>query len=215
MGIHRFGAPWDEIRYLAGEMSLQTFVEGGTFKGETAREAARRFPRVITIERSDAMFAVAREALSACDNVHLLQGDTRTHLPAIAATNDRILYWLDAHWSGGETYGRGDECPLLEELRPIFASGRDCAILVDDARLFMGPPPKPHAVDQWPTLKEIVEAIPDDWQLIVHEDVVYLLPRDVALGFRQFLQDRQDQTPGRPARGILARLLGRFRRPWH
>lgn len=209
MGLHRFGAPWDEIRYLAGEMSLQVFVEGGTFKGETAREASRHFAQVITIERSDAMYEVARGALSAYGNVRLVKGDTREHLPAIAASSDRVLYWLDAHWSGGDTYGRGDECPLLDELRTIFASGRSCVILVDDARLFLGPPPRPHSIEQWPTLRDIVEALPGGWGLIVHQDVIYLLPDAVERGFRQFVQDRFEADPSPSSTGVLGRLLAR------
>lgn len=61
------------------------------------------------------------------------------------------LFWLDAHFSGGNTSGVELPCPLLDELR-IICSGRSSAntiILIDDARGLDGS-------GGWPRLDEIV-----------------------------------------------------------
>ena len=214
MGIDRFGAPQDTIGFLQQALGLDTFVEGGTFTGASARAAAATFARVYTIEKSPAMQAVARRNLAGLDNVTLLEGDTREHLRALAGRG-RELYWLDAHWSGGATYGLGEECPLLEELRLVFAAGSDCAILVDDARLFLAPPPRPHDPAEWPTLREIAASLPDGWDLFVREDVIHIVPPAVVPAFRGYLQDLATADAARDAapswRRRLARRLARTR----
>lgn len=212
MGIHRFGAPAETILFLQRAMELDTFVEGGTYTGQSAKFAASAFQRVYTIEKSPDMHAVASRNLAGLQRVHLLQGDTREHLRVLAG-DGRILYWLDAHWSGGLTYGLGDECPLLEELRIIFAAGKECAILVDDARLFLAPPPRPHQVAQWPGMVEIVGSLPEGWEIFVREDVMYLLPASTIGGFRDFLQELATRDlAARPAsRGWWHRLRPPFR----
>jgi len=78
------------------------------------------------------------------------------------------LFWLDAHWSGGDTYGENDECPLMDELKIIFQYRKNYVILIDDARLFMAPPPKPHKIENWPSIKEIVNILPYEWDLIIY-----------------------------------------------
>ena len=214
MGIDRFGAPQDTIGFLQQALGLDTFVEGGTFTGASARAAAATFARVHTVEKSPALLTVARRNLAGLDNVTKHEGDTRDHLPALAGRG-RVLYWLDAHWSGGATYGQGDECPLLEELRLIFGAGGDCAILVDDARLFLSPPPRPHDPAEWPTLREVAATLPAGWELFVREDVIHLVPPAVVTAFRAYLQELATADAARDAapswRRRLARRLARTR----
>jgi hypothetical protein len=83
------------------------------------------------------------------------------------------VFWLDGHWSAGDTAGEGDECPLLEELATI---GPQHAILIDDARLFIEPPPPPHDPSQWPTLEQVMAALAQR-EVTIREDVVVALPR--------------------------------------
>jgi hypothetical protein len=95
---------------------------------------------------------------------------------------------LDSHWSGGDTYGKNDECPLLEELEIIFKFKRNYAVLIDDARLFLYPPPSPHKIDNWPSIKEIVETIPSGYEILIFDDVIYIFPSKVSSKFRIFIQ---------------------------
>ena len=188
MGIVNFGIPLDETKWLLTKQELDIFVEGGTYQGGTACSMSELFSTVYTIERSDVMYGIAKEKLSGIDNITLLKGDTREHLKNILIDNDNFLFWLDAHWSGGETYGKDDECPLLEELKIIFeSSASNYAILIDDARLFLAPPPIPHDAGKWPSIKDIASVIPCGYELIVRYDVLYIVKETI--GFRDKVQD--------------------------
>lgn len=187
MGVVDKGIPIEIAKYLKNKMNLKIAVEGGTFIGSTAMALSKIFSKVYTIENSDQMFIQASRNIFGIENIKLLKGDTRTHLPKILELEDEILFWLDAHWSGGQTYGEKDECPLIDELKIIFKSNKICAILIDDARLFMAPPPIPHDEKFWPSIADISCVIPRNWDLIIFNDVIYITPKSVA--FRQYIQN--------------------------
>ena len=189
MGLINFGVPEEEIEFLKHIMKLDVFVEGGTYKGGTAKSMGEKFRKIFTIEKSDIMFEIAKENLKDTNNITLLKGDTREHLDSIIGNNENILFWLDAHWSGGDTYGEEDECPLIEELDIIFKYNKNYVILIDDARLFLAPPPYPHNFNNWQSLTEIMKAIPESWELIEFEDVIYLFPKEINNEFKSFLQN--------------------------
>ena len=189
MGLVRFGVPKEEIDYLQKSRKLDTFVEGGTYKGDTAKNMSSQFDKVYTIEKSEEMFNIAKNNLENIPSITLLKGDTREHLQHILEKNDNILFWLDAHWSGEGTYGEEDECPLITELDIIFKhTEKNYLILIDDARLFLAPPPLPHNISKWPSLTDILRVLPKEWELLEFEDVLYLYPRTIDKEFKLFMQ---------------------------
>ena len=210
MGLINFGVPEEEIEFLKHIMKLDVFVEGGTYKGGTAKSMGEKFRKIYTIEISDIMFEIAKENLKDTNNITLLKGDTREHLDSIIANNENILFWLDAHWSGGDTYGEEDECPLIEELDIIFKYNKNYVILIDDARLFLAPPPYPHNFNNWQSLTDIMKAIPESWELIEFEDVIYLFPKEINNEFKSFLQNivtKQQQNNKNP---LLQRIFNKL-----
>ena len=210
MGLINFGVPEEEIEFLKNIMKLDVFVEGGTYKGGTAKSMGKKFRKIFTIEKSDIMFEIAKENLKDTNNITLLKGDTREHLDSIIANNENILFWLDAHWSGGDTYGEEDECPLIEELDIIFKYQKNYVILIDDARLFLAPPPYPHNYNNWQSLTDIMKVIPESWELIEFEDVIYLFPKEINNEFKSFLQSiitKQHQNNINP---LLQRILNKL-----
>ncbi|MEL4306300.1 hypothetical protein [Methanococcoides sp. LMO-2] len=188
MGLVNLGVPENEVEYLRDNLNLDVFVEGGTYKGTTAKKMSDKFSLVYTIEKSDAMFSLAEGSLKSINNIFLLKGDTRNHLDKILENNDNILFWLDAHWSGGDTYGENDECPLLEELSIIFSHDKNHIILIDDARLFLAPPPLPHKILNWPSLGDILDIVPTNWDLLIFEDVIYIFPDQNSKHIKAFFQ---------------------------
>ena len=189
MGLVRFGMPEKEVLFLKKLMNLNVFFEGGAFRGETASRASFLFDKVITVEKSEEMYSVAKNNISEIKNIDLFLGDTRDYLKVIGNKYDNILYWLDAHWSGGVTYGKQDECPLIEELSIIFTNERNYVILIDDARLFITPPPRPHDFSEWPSLKDISDVIPVGWDLLIYEDVIYIFPIKYENEFKYLIQN--------------------------
>ena len=210
MGLINFGVPEEEIEFLKHIMKLDVFVEGGTYKGGTAKSMGEKFRKIFTIEKSDIMFEIAKENLKDTNNITLLKGDTREHLDSIIANNENILFWLDAHWSGGDTYGEEDECPLIEELDIIFKYNKNYVILIDDARLFLAPPPYPHNFNNWQSLTDIMKAIPESWELIEFEDVIYLFPKAINNEFKFFLQNIVTKQQQNNKNTLLQRIFNKL-----
>jgi hypothetical protein len=160
VGQYRMGPPEQLLLALRDRFKIEHFIETGTFRGETAAWAARHFPSVITIELSEIYHQAARARFSGQPGVQPLLGNSAAVLREVVPTlPGAALFWLDAHWSGLDTAGREAECPILSEIDTINRSPFDHIILVDDARLFCAPPPRPHRADHWPDLLSTTAAL--------------------------------------------------------
>ncbi len=196
------GPPTQLILDLKQRFNLKCFIETGTLFGRTALWAAEHFEQVITIEFSEAVYQETSQRYQHLKTIQFLFGDTRTQLRAsLAQQTDPCLLWLDAHWSGGITYGSQDECPLLDELRIIAEHPHQHFILIDDARLFLSPPPPPHDSQQWPTLLELLEAIkaidPTSF-VVVYDDVLISVPAAARPLITDYCQQNFEQDVASP-----------------
>jgi hypothetical protein len=120
---------------------LSVFIETGTYLGEMVEAARHSFERVYSIELSNALHRRAVSKFEADPHVFLVQGDSGERLKEVLDQLDRpALFWLDGHYSGGNTAMGKTETPIVEELRLIFLHPRvrEHVILIDDARLFIG-----------------------------------------------------------------------------
>jgi hypothetical protein len=167
-------------RQLAGDLrdrlNIRRVVETGTYTGGTARVLGGMFESVVTIERSDDYYERARQTLEGVTNVQQIHGHSGDKLVTVAEVDEPTLYWLDAHWSGGDTAGSDDPVPLMRELDAIGAGHpRDC-ILIDDARDFATSPDP-----RWPSLVEILDKVrehkPHDHVTVIH-DLIIAAPQE-------------------------------------
>lgn len=215
MGVVNGGAPREFVLELAAAANASVFVETGTFQGGTTRWAAEHFAVVHTIERSETLYERYHADLELNSNVRTHLGDSAKVLPAIvnSLSEEPAIYWLDGHWSGDETAGEGDECPLMEELRSLVTRPNDL-ILIDDARLFLCAPPKPHRPEQWPTLTEIFQVLSTGSKRFVQviDDVIYLVPKTPAV-VKTLIQHAQEQSAsksrrskGKPFKRLVAKI---------
>jgi hypothetical protein len=217
--------PYQLSADLRDRLQLRRAVETGTFRGQTTAVLARMFGEVVTVERSDEFYERARALLEPLGNVRQIKGHSGEALRTLEPASGGTLYWLDAHWSGGETAGSDDPCPLVAELDAIGAGDPSDCLLIDDAREFASPPD-----DRWPTLMEVVDAVrrerPRHYVTVVH-DLVIAVPesaRDVVDAFGRAHvwtvweageKARGVKVPGKlaqrlaPARERLGRMLGR------
>ena len=227
MGLVRMGIPEQLVIALASINNCTAFVETGTFQGATTRWAANHFAIVHTIERSESLYIVQRETLARLPGVTPHLGDSRTILPGVVSGlgQQRAVYWLDGHWSGGETAGEGDECPVIDELACLAERNEDI-ILIDDARLFLCAPPHPHNPSQWPTIADVVSRIarPGERFVQIVDDVIFIIPDKPALKqhlveycrgransfWREFAGNHPVQTRESP----VERLVAKVRRVW-
>ena len=128
------------VKEFQKRFKLTTFVETGTYLGDMVNVAKGRFSRVYSIELSSELAANAQRRFATDKNVTILAGDSSELLPSILAEiNTPCLFWLDGHFSGGNTARGNSDYPILGELTHIAGhsiSGH--VILIDDARLFTG-----------------------------------------------------------------------------
>lgn len=192
MGQYHMGPPEALVLALQGRLRLDDFVETGTYRGDTAAWAARHFARVTTIELSPAYCAAAQARFREQPAVRVLGGDSSVVLgTTIAALSGPALFWLDAHWSGLDTAGQETECPLLTELALLNAVTTTHVVMVDDARLFCRPPPRPHRAGLWPDLATTVARLQDNGRrhVVLLEDAFVAVPAAEREFIDAWLQD--------------------------
>lgn len=169
---------------LRDRLGLRRAVETGTFRGITARRLAGVFPEVLTTELSEDLHASAAAGLRDVPQVRAVRGHSAAVLREEARADVPTLYFLDGHWSGGNTEGVDDECPVLEELQAIGPGHPDDCLIVDDAHLFTSAPPPPHDAAQWPTVAELFDEIralhPDHVVTVLEDQVIAVPPRGKA-----------------------------------
>jgi len=127
------------VREYAERFRLGCLVETGTYLGEMIEAVRGMFDRIYSIELDAALYDGARKKFRRYRQITLLHGDSGTVLKDVLAELDRpALFWLDGHYSGGET-ARGElETPVMKELENIYRHphARNHVILIDDARCF-------------------------------------------------------------------------------
>jgi len=181
MGAIHFSLDANLVRALRARLPLESFVETGTFRGDTAHAMAPLFPSVHTIELADELYKRAVERLAPLQNVTVVHGSSPEALKGLSKTlrGKSILYWLDAHWCGGETSGAAYECPVLAEIAAIRSLNERSVVLIDDARFFIAPPPHPHAPESWPLIAEVIAALTalsDRHKAWIINDVIIFAP---------------------------------------
>jgi hypothetical protein len=183
MGAIRFGVPRGLVLWLRDTFMVDVFVETGTNRAETAVWASANFKRVYTIEAHGPLYQRAIEAFGDRKNIQFLQGDSRTHIRSLLTfLAEPAIFWLDAHWCGEHTFGKSDECPVVGELELLNTSKVAHIVLIDDARLFLAPPPPPHESNHWPDITTICKLLSihdSNRYVVVHDDVIIGVP-DVA-----------------------------------
>lgn len=204
------GPPETLILALQERLGVQSFIETGTYRGDTAAWAARYFRKVVTAELSPDFYAAAKARFAGQPEVNVFCGSSDAILrEVIPALGEPAIFWLDAHWSGLDTAGRESECPLLMEIAAVNASPLPHIVLVDDARLFCAPPPSPHRARDWPDLFTVVSALREDGRrhVVLTEDVLVAVPAEL----RPFLTDWFQNTASLAAVGRPGRWWKKFR----
>lgn len=161
------------IRGYARDYGLDILVETGTYYADTVRGLRKDFRRIYSIELDEHLHAMAVARCKRQANAVLLQGDSGERIvDVIAQLTDPALFWLDAHYSAGET-ARGDvDTPIHAELIAVLGDERPHVILVDDMREFV------NSAQDYPPLDAIRQIAQDhNYSMTTALDVIRLVPQ--------------------------------------
>ena len=124
---------------LRDAFGVRSFVETGTYLGDTLATLCGDFDNLQSIELGRDYYARAVNRFVNQPQIHLINADSTTGLEtALDSLSDaRAIFWLDAHYSGGDTAKGQSNTPIETELFAILARlQRNDIILIDDLRYF-------------------------------------------------------------------------------
>jgi hypothetical protein len=157
------------------------FIETGTYNGGTIFSVEPYFSKLYTIEFSEHLYNRTKNKYTG-DKIDFLLGDSsivfETLLPTIT---DKSIFFLDGHWSNGDTGRSNKDCPLDEEITHInnlFTN--DAIIIIDDVRLF--------------GLDQSSGKLGEDWSKINKENLLNILKNRIN---KVYYLDSHDATDDR------------------
>lgn len=117
-----------------------TWVETGTYLGETTAILAEKAKQVYSIEPEPALCARAQALFAGRGNIEIIRGTSEQIFPGLMLRiSGDVSFWLDGHYSADATFKGEKDTPIKEELAAIAQAlprlGR-VAIMVDDVRCF-------------------------------------------------------------------------------
>jgi hypothetical protein len=163
------------LQSYAEKYNLKVLVETGTFYGDMIEAMKHVFDKIYSIELSQDLFEKAKKRFKGQNQVELIQGDSGIELRnLLSKINQPTLFWLDGHYSAGETAQGDKDTPIFEELQHIFDKpDRGHVIIIDDARCFGSYPDYP-SIEQ---LKEFIKLKRPDMDVSVQYDSVRIAPK--------------------------------------
>lgn len=147
-------------KIISENKNFKTFIETGTYMGETIFKMEPLFEHLFTIEINKELFEHVVSTYAG-NKINFILGDSSDKLNELCSTVETdLIFFLDGHWSCGIT-GRGKkDCPLYEELSSIVSLFKHrCVIIVDDVRLFGKGPSTGTEICNWEDIS--IERIQD------------------------------------------------------
>jgi hypothetical protein len=154
---------------------LDQFIETGTHAGDTlAYIAHNKAVSCISVELSHEYYQAALRRFANYTNVILKQGDSSVVLAEVVRDlRSPALFWLDGHYSGGNTARGVEDTPVSAELSAILNSSiKTNVILIDDAHCFDGK-------NAYPQLEVLLQTIRrlGAYHIEISDDIIRLTPK--------------------------------------
>jgi len=121
------------------DLLKMNFYESGTYYATTTLEMQPHFKKIFTIEVSLNIFENTHKHLSQYNNITHINGATEDIIKDIIINNSKeeFIFFLDGHYSSGDTGSSNIDVPLLEELKQINTYYKKKGlIIIDDYNLF-------------------------------------------------------------------------------
>lgn len=176
--IYQFGSPvpmptvlkQNLIINYAKKLNYNIFIETGTYMGDMLLATKDHFNMLFSVELDKKLFEDASEKFKNIKNIELFRGDSTNILPEILKEiNEKAIFWLDGHYSGGITAKGNSNTPILQELDAILRHPvKDHLILIDDARCFIGEYDYPTLFE----LKDFIHKYDNSLKINVKDDII-------------------------------------------
>lgn len=160
---------------------LHILVETGTLRGKMVEAMTPYFHYIFSIELDPKLFTKAFEKFSSNPNIRICQGDSGSVLPTLSPfLEEPVLFWLDAHYSGGITAKGEKTTPIREELECILQRPYRDVILIDDFHQFKSD-------SEFPSMNDLIELVETTLtvsnqpkrQLEVEQNIIRITPNMV------------------------------------
>lgn len=161
------------IRDALQQYQPRIMVETGTLLGDMVEAMKHRFERIYSIEISPELARRAQQRFANDRHVTIIENDSAIALrDLVPQLEEPALFWLDGHYSGGDTGKGAKETPIMEELETIFSSAIPHVVLVDDARCF-------GTEKDYPTVAGLEAFVRDrrpGARMFIKHDCIHILP---------------------------------------
>ena len=114
-------------------LKFETIVETGTEYGFTTKFFSQFSNKIISIEKSNAIYTIARKNLASEKNIQLILNDSKNLEKILKKDklninkNENTFFYLDAH--------SDDDYPLIDEIQYILKNFNNSIILIDDFQI--------------------------------------------------------------------------------
>lgn len=117
-----------------------TWIETGTYLGDTTSKLATIANKVISIEPQSELSLFASTRLKRKKNVEVINATSEgCIIKVLEGVSGPTCFWLDGHYSGDVTFQGTEVSPISAELSAIssYLAKNKVVVLVDDFRLFV------------------------------------------------------------------------------
>ncbi|QWC97589.1 hypothetical protein G6729_03985 [Polynucleobacter paneuropaeus] len=143
---------------LRNSLPNATWVETGTYLGDTTEELAKIGKHVYSLEPDLHLYENAKNRFGSFHNVSIINSTSEDYFPKLVnILNNDACFWLDGHFSGESTYKGPNDTPIVIELNHIKDALKNLnkvVIMVDDIRLFTG---EVHSYGPYPKIDYLVK----------------------------------------------------------
>lgn len=161
----------NELIKYAQRSENPILIETGTKYGDTVAAVRRAFYKIYSIELSQTLYDHAQRRFADDPDVTIINGDSGQHLESLLSTlNSPVIFFLDAHYSGGDTARGSEETPIENELSVILSSSHRHIVLIHDAHEFGSNTNYP----SFERIQQLVHAY--GYTINVWEDIIHITP---------------------------------------
>lgn len=117
-----------------------TWIETGTYLGDTTSNLAKIAKKVISIEPQAELSEFASSRLRRKKNVEVINATSESCIAKVLeGVSGPTCFWLDGHYSGDVTFKGTEVSPISAELFAIsgYLKRNKVVVLIDDFRLFV------------------------------------------------------------------------------